>query len=361
MPYQLVALALSGALVYALFALPRVRVAGIPEGFAEKQFRTGEVTLNYVEGPRRGVPLLLIPGQMESWQGYKPVLADLAKRFHVFAVDLRGHGKSSRTPGCYSYNSCGGDLKQFLEGVIGEPALVSGLSSGAVLAVWLGAYAPACVRAVIAEDPPMFSSLWPRIRDEKFMAYNFQSAVDALGGPGPRDLDAVFSRMGIPNPKEGQQDALLLIPRPIAKGIVGLYKINRRLRPGRPYDAPFLPFSIRAGFKFYLEYDTDFSVATLDGRLSAGFDPDDALRRVGCPMLLLHATWSRHPTWGLLGAMDDADAQRMRALVADLTYVPVRSGHTMHMSKPKLYLERVLRFVDERRLDEPLRYPLPAG
>ena len=61
------------------------------------------------------------------------------------------------------------------------------------------------------------------------------------------------------------------------------------------------------GFKFLSEYEVDFSRATIDGRLGTDFDPEEALRNVNCPMLLLHASWSRHETWGLLGAMDDKE------------------------------------------------------
>ena len=102
-------------LLLAIFVLvpPKVRVSGIPRGFTEKQWNTGEVILNYVEGPDHGVPLLLIPAQTESWQGYKLVMPELAENFHVFCVDVRGHGKSSRTPGHYSYNICGNDLHFF--------------------------------------------------------------------------------------------------------------------------------------------------------------------------------------------------------------------------------------------------------
>src|SRR5512138_1997682 len=148
--------------------IPRGTVAGIPEGFREQCFQAGDVSLNYVVGPDNGLPLLLIPGQMESWQGYKRVLPELSSRFQVFAPDLRGHGGSSRTPGRYSYNLCGSDLQYFIHEVIDGPALVAGLSSGGVLALWLGANAPLDVLAVIAEDPPIFSSVWPRICDEKF-------------------------------------------------------------------------------------------------------------------------------------------------------------------------------------------------
>jgi len=334
------------ALVLAviIFLPPGVSVCGIPRGFSEKQFKTGEVTLNYVEGPDNGMPFLLIPGQMESWQGYKLVMPDLAKRFHVFSIDLRGHGKSSNTPGQYSYNICGNDLKLFLKNVVKKPAIVSGLSSGAVLTVWLAANAPEYVHAIISEDPPMFSSIWPRIKDEKFMTCLFQNAVNALSSPGGRDIEAYFKGMGIP--QEGK-DELLYIPALVAKGIASVFNINKRLKPNRPYDIPLLPYSQRVGCKFLFEYDIDFSKATIDGRLSEGFDPEAALKKVKCPMLLLHASWSRHKTWGLVGAMDDTDVQRIKSLVKDMRYNYVESRHEIHMAKPKLYLEQVNSFVEE--------------
>lgn len=326
------------------FLVPRkVTVSGIPEGFTEKQFNTGEVILNYVEGPDNGTPILLIPGQMESWQGYKLVMPELARNHHVYSIDLRGHGKSSRTPGQYSYNICGNDLKIFLEQEIKKPAIVSGLSSGGVLAVWLAANAPDHVLAVVAEDPPMFSSMWPRIRDEKYMTSMFQTAVDMLGNPDGRDLAGYLSRMGVP--QEGK-DELLTIPVPIASAFVVLFDINRAIKPNQPYDVPFLSYEMRAGVKFFMEYDVDFSRATIDGRLSEGFDPEDALRKVNCPMLLLQAQWSRDPRWGLLGAMDDQDVQKVRSLVKKVRYAHINSSHGIHIGEADWYITQVNSFLE---------------
>jgi hypothetical protein len=38
--------------------LQRTEVAGIPRGFRELGFTSGEVTLNYVVGPDNGLPLM---------------------------------------------------------------------------------------------------------------------------------------------------------------------------------------------------------------------------------------------------------------------------------------------------------------
>jgi pimeloyl-ACP methyl ester carboxylesterase len=332
-------------LLVILFLLPpKVRVEGLPGGFTEKQFDTGEVVLNYVEGLDNGSPLLLIPGQMESWQGYKLVMPDLGERFHVFSVDLRGHGKSTRTPGEYSYNICGEDLKRFIRDVIREPTLVAGLSSGAVLAIWLGANAPEDVLAVIAEDPPIFSSIYPRIQAEKFMARNFELAVEFLEKPGERDVEGYMSAMGVP--VEGESE-LMMIPPFIVKGIFTLNRIHRVVRPDHPYDTPFLPFNMRAGHKFLSEYDPDFSRATLDGDLSRDFDPGETLKRVKCPMLLLWAGGTRHETWGLLGAMDANDLERVVSLVDDLKTVEIPGGHEIHMLQPDRYIEEITQFADD--------------
>lgn len=324
--------------------LTKTKVAGIPEGFKELQFTTGEVTLNYVVGPDNGLPLLLIPGQMESWQGYKCVLPELSKRFHVFVPDLRGHGKSSRTPGHYSYNICGDDLKLFIQNVIQKPTLVAGLSSGGVLALWLAANAPEDVLAVISEDPPIFSSVWPRIQDEKFMTHNFKVAVETLGGEDERDPAKYLAQVGAP--VEGKSE-LLKIPSFIIKIINLLFRANRALRPDSPYDAPFLPFNIRAGCKFLTEYDTDFSRATIDGGLSRDFDPEETLKQVKCPVLLLWAHATRHETWGIIGALDENDLQRMKTLVDDLQVVDIPGGHEIHMMHPSRYIDELMKFVDD--------------
>ena len=83
----------------------------------------------------------------------------LAEHFHVHAVDLRGQGRSTRTPGRYTLDNLGNDLVRFIDGVIGRPTIVAGLSSGGVLSAWLSAYArPGQVIGACYEDPPLFSS-----------------------------------------------------------------------------------------------------------------------------------------------------------------------------------------------------------
>jgi pimeloyl-ACP methyl ester carboxylesterase len=184
---------------------------GYPEQLADVA-DVGEVALNYATtGDRSRPALLLIPGQTESWWGYEAAMTLLAEHFEVFAVDLRGQGRSTRTPGRYTLDNMGNDLVRFIDVVIGRPTIVSGLSSGGVLSAWLSAYAkPGQVVAACYEDPPLFASevrpaTGPGIRQSIGPMFDLEHlprrpVVDRalghfdLGGPAvPRQLDALLA------------------------------------------------------------------------------------------------------------------------------------------------------------------------
>ena len=70
--------------------------------FREATFDTGKVVLNYAEGPESGFPLVMLHGGSGRWQLYSGMLAELLERSHVYAPDLRGHGKSGWVPWGYT-------------------------------------------------------------------------------------------------------------------------------------------------------------------------------------------------------------------------------------------------------------------
>ena len=131
-----------------------------PHRYEEGLFDTGDAHINYATCGTTDKPaLLLIPGQTESWWGYVPAMRILKEHFQCFAVDLRGQGRSSRTPGRYTYDNFGNDMVKLIAFAIKRPVIVSGLSSGGVVAAWLSAYAPpGMIRGAHYEDPPLFSS-----------------------------------------------------------------------------------------------------------------------------------------------------------------------------------------------------------
>ena len=305
---------------------------------AERRVDLGEIEMNYATVGDPSLPaLLLIPGQTESWWGYEKVMALLDGKFQVFAVDLRGQGRSTRTPGRYTLDNMGNDLVRFVDIVIGRPTLVSGLSSGGVLSAWLSAYAkPGQIVAAMYEDPPLFASevrpaIAPGIRQSIGPMFHLWSTY--LG-----DQWSI-----------GAWDAM-------RDGAAELLPEHMRSFPVP--DEP--PQALK-------EYDPEWGRAFWTGTIAASCDHERMLRSVTTPAVLLthHMRVVNEGNGFLFGAMSDQQAARVRELLdgagVDVTYRSFPDvGHSMHGERPELFVETLVDWVEhlellsrERRMSPP--------
>ncbi|MGD9396240.1 MAG: alpha/beta hydrolase [Candidatus Thorarchaeota archaeon] len=306
----------------------------------EKRFNTGEIEINYVVGPKNGPSLVFIPPQGVDWTNYKKVIPLLTEEYHVYAVDIRGHGKSDWATGDYSFTSIGRDMTAFLQSIVKEPAIISGNSSGGLIALWLAANRPSLVKAIIMEDPPLFSADWPRIKEDSYVYRVLQVTVEmskelhesrSISGLARQFMKI---RRPLPNGK------IRGVPRSAAYFISFLIRASQKLR-----GKPSLPGSLGKIVEVLVDFDPDFSQAWVDGRIYEGLDHADALKRAECPMILLHANWLRHPDYGLVGAMDDDDAARARELAPEMQFKRIDSEHVIHSHNPELFVSLIKEFM----------------
>lgn len=290
--------------------------------FPEQLFDTGEVALNYaVAGDDAKPPLLLIPGQSESWWGYEAAMPLLAKHFHVHAVDLRGQGRSTRTPHRYTLDNVGNDLVRFLDGVIGRPAFISGLSSGGLVSTWLSAYAkPGQVIAACWEDPPFFSS-----ETDPIVGPGITASIGPLFGLWSHYLGDQWSI--------GDWDGFIAaVPRELADWqahvalVVGTAEPSQNLR----------------------EYDPEWGRAFITGSFAASCPHHVMLSQVKVPVLFTHHfRMIDEESGGLIGASADPQAERVVQLVRRagqrITYrsFPMMA-HSMHGQDPALFADTLI-------------------
>lgn len=310
----------------------------------QTQFRNGKVTINYVYGPNNGPALVLIPAQMATWETYADILLPLSKKFQVYALDARGHGKSSWTPGDYSWKSIGGDMKAFLESVVRRPAIISGNSSGGLIALWCAANLPKYTKAIVLEDAPVFSAEMPRFKKrDKFVYRGLEHAVEVLGDLKNRDLANYFRGLELPVSAKRSKRVPGWIINLLSKQIKKFQKNN----PGKPVRLRkwYLPRSIGQLFMSLSTFDPDFARAFVDGRFYEGLNHAKALKKLKCPMLVLHANYKRYPKYGLVGAMDARDAARIKKIVPNCRYKKVRANHVIHRYRSKWFVRELQRFA----------------
>jgi pimeloyl-ACP methyl ester carboxylesterase len=121
----------------------------------EHIFIANGVPLNYAVGPASGPPLLLLHGITERWQTFLPLIPRLSTRWQLYALDLRGHGRSGRIKNNYRIVDYAQDVICFLGSQIHQPCFILGHSVGALVAIYLAAHQPKQVKALILVDPPL--------------------------------------------------------------------------------------------------------------------------------------------------------------------------------------------------------------
>jgi pimeloyl-ACP methyl ester carboxylesterase len=315
--------------------MPKRRLARhLDPGFTLKTAPIGAVAFNYAEGPDNGPPLVLLHAQHMDCFSYQRVLPVLARRFHVFAVDYPGHGATT-VPADYpmTANRIGADLAAFIEATIGEAAYVSGNSSGGLLTAWLAANRPALVRAILLEDPPLFSAEFPRIRttiaDRSFVtcARAVREGVDDFLLYWIRSNKRFFRR----NVAPGAGFVLTLA-----------VKAFRRAHPGVPVELGLLPNdTVRLFIRGMDQFDPRFGAAFHDGSWHEGFDHAETLARITCPALLVQADFAVLPDGTLNGAMTQDDADRAMTLLPHGTYRRVDATHVVHLAAPDLFVRLI--------------------
>jgi pimeloyl-ACP methyl ester carboxylesterase len=296
----------------AMTSPPADRNDFVQHTYPEQTIDLGEVTMNYaVSGSSEKPALLLIPGQTESWWGFEAAMAILEREFQVYAVDLRGQGRSTWTPRRYTFDNMGNDLVRFIALAIKRPVIVSGNSSGGVLAAWLAAFSmPGQVRGAHLEDPPLFASevtplFGPAIR---------QSVV----GPMFAQLSKYLGDQWSIADWKGMLAARANDPSPVSRMLPMPDEPAQRLK----------------------EYDPEWARAFIEGTVAKSCPHERMLAQVKVPMLMTHHFRTVHPETGtLMGALTDLQASMARDIVTragrPFTYVDAPdAAHSMHAMDP---------------------------
>lgn len=313
-------------------------------GYALRNARIGDVDFSYAEGPDAGPALVLLHAQQLDWFSYSRVLPALSKKFHVFVVDYQGHGKTT-TPDDYvmSANTIGRDLASFVEQIANEPVYLSGNSSGGLLSMWLTANRPDLVRAALLEDPPLFSSEYPRIK-KTIADRDFKASHAAIQQGGVDDflLFYIDQTKAFFNKNIGYGSSVAL---------TAAIKERRRSHPDQPVDLGIVPNDTIRMFLRGMDhqYDPRFGDAFYVGDWNRGFDHAESLAKITRPTLLLHADYSWTDGDILNGAMSKDDADKaMAALGAHGTYEQIDATHVTNLDKPKEFTRILERFFLEQ-------------
>lgn len=308
-------------------------------GYMEKNVTLNDGTiLNYAESSdEQGekTPLLLIHGQGMAWEDYARVLPDLAKEYHVYAIDCHGHGSSSHESSSYSCQKMTNDFIWFIENVIGKPCVISGHSSGGILAANIAAVSPQSALGLVLEDPPFFSVLPNEMENTFVWKDGFETTHNFLN----------------------QSDEKYYVPFYFENGYLWkLFQGLERFPAGtaRAYSQKYrkeckkiwyMPYSWTHGLLYIDECDNEFSETFYNGTWFDNISQEEILKNIQCPCVYIKAKTSYGEDGVLYAANDDEDAKMVVALLKNCEFIETdTSDHDIHFKYSNKFVEILAQF-----------------
>lgn len=330
-------LAAGAILIYRdnnLHAEERLIAKAYEAGFSEKQAELDGSTINYAEGPNNGPALLLIHGQTVEWEDYASVLPELAKRYHVFAVDCFGHGESTHDPALYSCAENGNRIIAFADQVIGENYVISGHSSGGVMAAYVASNDREHVSGLMLEDPPLFRVTPEQVQegsgtfswyDTYTIAHSFLQQNEVTAYPAwYASHSYLFSLMGGLQKMLTEQTATFCAEH-----------------PDEHVTNAWVPRDWTRGMYYMDDWDPRFGDACYAGSFMAGIDQEGMLKQIECPVVFLKAKTDYGKDGVLFAATTDEDAKRVQQTIPHCETIEIKSGHDIHSEHPDAFVDAV--------------------
>ena len=291
----------------------------MPE-YSERFLRSGALRIHFRDwGDPALPPLVLVHGLRDHSHSFDDVARGLLDRYHVLALDLRGHGDSETTP-YYAFGHFVLDLHNLVRALRLQRPILVGHSMGGELVVRLAGSFPE-----VASKLVMIEGLGPPPRDleteRKWTIDGFARIDRALAGhPGLKDLDAAYDRLRVRNPRLTEHKAREL-------ALLG----TRTREDGT------------------LEWKFDAMLTTM--AVTDPFDLEFAMsfwRAVTAPTLIVHGAesgefWRNRPG-GIY--LEPDDLQRRLGCFRDVRFVEIPgAGHMVHFDRPRELLTAIRDFL----------------
>ena len=298
-------------------------------------------TINYGELDGDGPALLLIHGQMVAWEEYASVIPDLSKNWHIYAVDLYGHGESSHEEELYYLDVNGDDLIWFIDNVIGEDTVVSGHSNGALLAAYIAAYGGDLVKGVVLEDPPVFSTQGENWETSFAYLDTYQPLHEYISSEQTECWPAYYLR----HCYWGQ-----LFMKDAMPGLANYAQKYREKHPTEEVKIMFLPSSITTVFHYVEQYDMLYGEHFYNLTWNNGITHEEMLSDIDIPCVYLHAKENVAETGVYLCAASKEQADRAVDYIGENCRLveTENSDHNIHGLHEDIYLDAVNSFLEER-------------
>lgn len=296
--------------------------------------------INYGEVENDKPALLLIHGQMGIWQDYALVMPELAKNWHIYAVDVYGHGKSTHNEELYYIDTNGDDLIWFIDNVIREKTVVAGHSNGGITTAYIAAYGGENVRAALLEDPPIFSTQGEGWEN----SFAYLDTYKVIHDYDESNKEECWEAYYLRHCYWGQ-----LFMKDSMDKLADYAQSYHDKHPNKEVSIFFLPSSVWFVFKYAKDYDFAYGEHFYDLSWNHGYTHEQILSDINVPCVYMHAKENISETGVYLCAASLEQAKRAVGYIGDECKLieTSTSDHTIHAVHSKEYIDAINSLLDK--------------
>lgn len=280
-------------------------------------------------------PLVLIHGQCMCGQDYESVYEKLSTKYVLYLVDCFGHGDSEENEKLYRCNIIGDAITEFVQAEVTQACVISGHSSGGILAAYVAGKIPQLIKGLLLEDPPFFN-VQPGEFENTFVYKDaFQVIHGFLNQTDEPEYIVYYIENGYIYNYLGQK----FFGKDWAHNLA--QEAKKKLKE-KPNEIPALEkVSAKSfhGLVYMNKFDYRFSESFFTGEWFNGVNQEEILKRIQCPTVYLKAKTKYGKDGVLWAANSDESADRMMSLIKNGKRLKVKSGHDIHFEKPRHFLK----------------------
>ena len=297
--------------------------------------RSGSKLHYEVVGNSKAKPLVLIHGQCMCGLDYENVIEKLRENYRLYLIDCFGHGESEKAPELYRCRIIGDAIAELIREGIGNPCIVSGHSSGGILAVYVSGVIPELVNGVMLEDPPFFNVQPGEFENTFVYRDGFKVVHDFLNQTDETEYIVYNIEHGYIFNYFGSR----FFGKDWTHRLAAEVKEKLKAAPGTIPKVEKVSESSFHGFAYMDKFDMLFAETFYNGKWFDGVDQESILKAVQCPAVYLKAKTKRGKDGILWAANTDESADKVMHLLRNGRKKVVRSGHDIHFEKPRHFLK----------------------
>lgn len=280
-------------------------------------------------------PLVLIHGQGMCGQDYQSVFEKLSKKYMLYLVDCFGHGESEKNVELYRCNIIGDAIVELIQTEIGKPCVLSGHSSGGILAAYVAGKIPELVMGLLLEDPPFFNVQPGEFENTFVYKDSFLVTHEFMNQTEEKEYIVYYLKHGYIYNYLGKR----YFGEDWTKRLVEEAKEKLKIAPGTIPELDKVSVKSFHGFIYMDKFDSLFSETFYTGKWFEGVNQEEILKSVECPTVYLKAKTKYGKDGVLWAANSEESADKVMILLKNSCRKTVSSGHDIHFEKPQHFLK----------------------